>query len=420
MKRQIIVGIIALLGLISFFPANAQMPVGLHVSGVTLQDAAGNRFVISGINLETWRDKGCSWVTEGEYPARAIIANKLQSIGVNAVRMNYSYAWLNETGNLDKFMDIAQELVNRGMYVMPSDHTYTGKSLVNSAAVYPMFQKIIEAARARGIEQWVIMNPFNEPGGDPPIAWSAWLAAQKNALTFLRSTVGFQGVVILDTRTWALDYDAASFDTVLAWDAGLRGGVANVVFSQHYYPTNGMSPVDNAFANSGKYPFISGEVGQYNASPIDPQYVRDVIAKWFNVAKDKGHNGLFAWIGMWCDDGKMFDDWTNPSVAYSDPLVLTSYGQIWATNYFSKFAQVPPPQPTIIVQQPTATPTRTAPLPTNTPRQRTPTRTATDVPVVIITNTPVPTGVVGCVAVIEQTVTFNGRAAKSTTCITYQ
>lgn len=392
MRKIIIAAIVAFLGLASFLDAHAQLPAGLHVQGVTLVNAAGERFVISGINLETWRDRGCSWVTEGTYPERALFARTFQAMGINAVRFNYSYAWLNEAGNLDKFMEIAQEMVNHGMYVMPSDHTYTGKSLVNSSGAFPLFQKIVDAFRARGIEEWLILNIFNEPGGDPPIAWGAWVTAQKNALTFLRNTAGFNGVVVLDTRTWALDFDAASFDTVLAHDATLRGGTANIVLSQHYYPTNGMAPVDKAFAASDKYPFTSGEIGQYNASPVDPQYVRDVISKWFNVARGKGHNGLFAWIAQWCDSGKLFYDWQgDASVAYRDPLVLSEYGKLWKTEYYDKLKGVVPPPATIIVGQPTYTPTaRSTALPTNT---RTPTRTPTPVasPTITPTSTITPT-----------------------------
>lgn len=415
MKRQLVIGAIILLALISFFPAGAQRPVGLHVQGVSLVDATGERFIISGINVETWRDKGCKYVTEGTYPARALFASTFQAMGINAVRMNYSYAWLNEAGNLDKFMDVAQEFVNRGMYIMPSDHTYTGDPLVNSSAVYPMFQKIVEAFRARGIETYLILNPFNEPGGDPPITWAAWLAAQKNVLTFLRTTVNYQGVVVLDTKTWALEYDATTFDAVIAHDASLRGSAANVVFSQHYYPTNGMSPVDTAFVNSDRYPMLVGEAGWYNASPTDPQYVRDVIAKWFSVARPKGHNGIFAWIAQWCDTGKIFLDWTNPSVAYSDPLVMSDYGKIWRDNYYSKLGTLIPPPLTPIVQLPSMTPTaRATALPTNTRATRT--RTPTAPPVTIVTNTPSPL----CDAVIEADVVLNGRPARSTTCIRYQ
>lgn len=269
---------------------------------------------------------------------------------------------------------------------MPSDHTYTGKTLVNSAAIFPMFKRIVDAFRARGIEQWLIINPFNEPFGDPDSDWNAWLAAQKNVLTYLRTTAAFDGVVALDTKYYALQIDTAIFDKVMAHDASLRGS-SNVVFSLHYYPTNGMSPVDAAFAISDKYPMMSGEVGQYNASPIDPQYVKDVISKWFSVAWPKGHNGLINWIGAWCDSGKSFEDWVNPAMAYSDPLVLTSYGKLWRDNYFSKLpnSTVPPPQPTIIVQNPSPTPTRSV-VATNTPR----TRTATPVssPTALMTAAP--------------------------------
>lgn len=423
MKRHIIIGVICLMGLISFFPANAQVPAGLHMQGVNIVNGSGDRFIAAGLNVEAYRDydKGCEWATDGYYAIRAMMSDRIKGLGVNVVRLNYSYRFL-DTGNLTKFLDIATELALRGIYVMPADHTYTGDVLVNSGGSFPTMLRIVEGMRARGIENYLIMGGWNEPG--PDIAISAWERAYQNLLTYLRKTAQFDGVVVVDGTGWSTLLDVDAFKRVQSFDATLRGGSANVVFSHHLYPNITALPAQ-LWTAANQVPLIIGELGQENpgASPLRPQYVKDVIAGFLNAGLANGHNGLFAWIWNWCDTNKMLDDWTpDNSVPYTDKSPLTSHGVLWRDFYYSKLpgGYVPPPA-TVIVQVPTATPTRSI-VPTNTPRPRspTPTRTVTDVPVIILTNTPVPTGVVGCVATMSRDVVFNGRPARENVCIVYQ
>lgn len=403
--RHIIIGIICLLAMTSFFPAQAQMPAGLHVAANLFVRVDGSRFIALGVNQEMYRDYdgGCDWVTDGTWKVRSVMADKMKALGINIVRLNYKYKFLQQGDNLNKFLDMAQELATRGIYVMPSDHTYTGGELVNSSAAYPMFLKITQGFRDRGIYDYLLWNFFNEPGGDPAITWGAWLSAQQNALTYIRKTAGFDGVVVLDTKTWALEFDAATLTKVMTFDANLRGSTSNVAFSFHYYSTNGYGPVDTAFTQSANFPIISGEVGIYNASPVDPGYVKEVIKRWFATAKDKGHNGLFPFQWAWCDDNGMLQDtWTDANGQpsndpYSERSQLTAHGVIWRDFYYSKLVSIVgtpiPPPSTVIVVNPTATrtPTRSTALPTNT---RTATRTSTPVvsltPSATATNTPTP------------------------------
>jgi len=422
MRLRRLVFIVAVLLSLSSLPTSifAQSP-GLRVQGVTLVRTDGNRFISAGVNMEMYRDyaNGCGWVTDGTWTIRSVMADKLKSLGVNIVRLNYKYRFLQQGDNLSKFLDMAQELAIRGVYVMPSDHSYTGGELLGSSASFPMFLKITQGFRDRGIIDYLVWNPFNEPGGDPAITWDAWLTGQKDALTYLRKTAGFSGVVMLDTKTWALEFDAATLTKLMTFDAGLRGGTPNVVFSFHYYSTNGFAPVDTAFGQADKFPIVTGEVGIYNASPVDPGYVKEVIKRWFGVAKDKGHNGLFPFQWAWCDDnGMLQDDWTDAngqpsSQPYSERSQLTAHGIIWRDLYFSKLTAINGtlvPPPTIVVQQPTSTRTlaRTSPAPTST-------RAVPTVTPAAASPTPSP----ACDATIETTITYNKKQAVATTCIRY-
>jgi hypothetical protein len=289
---------------------------------------------------------------------------------------------------------MAQELTARGMYIMPSDHTYTGDVLTNASASYPMMKSIIDGMRARGLENYLIMNPWNEPG--PDISVSAWVQAQKDVLTYLRKTATFNGIVVMDGSGWATLLDINAFQQVMAHDASLRGGTANVAFSTHLYP-NITSLPNQLWTAAKQVPLLIGELGQENpgASPLDPQYVKNTINGFFNTGMNNGHNGLFAWIFAWCDSNNMLDDWTDPSVPYSASSPLTTFGKLWQTEYFARMPKTTTPVPTSIVQQPTKTNTAIPATATKTATPRPATNTVQPPPGVTVvaptkTNTQIP------------------------------
>jgi len=413
MRLKRLVFIVAVLLSLASLPTSifAQSP-GLRVQGVTVVNDTGQRFVFAGINMEMYRDydNGCGWVTDQSYKIRTIMADRIKTLGVNAVRLNYAYRFLN-TSNLTKYLDMAQELTKRGMYVMPSDHTYTGGLLTGAAAAYPMMKQIVEGMRARGLEDYLIMNPYNEPG--PDISVAAWVQAQKDVLTYLRNTAKFQGIVALDGTGWATLLDVNAFQQVMTFDASLRGGTANVIFSTHLYPNITKLPAQ-LWTAAKQVPLVVGELGQENpgASALDPQYVKNTIAGALNTGIPNGHNGLFAWIWAWCDSNAMLDDdWTDASgqasnVPYTANSALTSHGVLWRDNYYNKV--VAPPVITPIAPNPTATA-----IPA-TATIRPPTKTQVPAP----TGTPVPTA--ACDYVIERDYKIDGRPVHEVACVRLQ
>lgn len=311
---------------------------GLHVSGVNIVDSNGQRFVFAGMNIEMYRDynNGCGYATDGFWDARSVMAQKIHDLGVNAVRMNYSRATLEVTGRLSKFLDVCVEFASRGIYVMVSDHTYTGGSLSSASGSHAMMKSIYDGMIARGYGDYLIINPWNEPG--PSVTNSQLITACQNALTYLRGTANFDGIVVFDGSGWATLLDVPTFNSIKTFDASLRGGTPNVAFSHHLYP-NITSLPSQIWANSNQIPLLIGELGQENpgASGLVPSYVTGVIGGFYSTGRANGHNGLFAWIANWCDTNKLYEDWTNPAVAYDVNSPLSAHGILWRDNYFTNF-----------------------------------------------------------------------------------
>jgi len=346
----------------------------LRMNGVLFNRDDGSRFVIAGINIEAYRDYagGCGWASDGAWSVRVNFAQRLKSYNVNIVRLNYSYRFLQTAQNFNRYMDMAEAFANEQIYVMPSDHTYTGNVLTSASASYPMMKQIWDNANARGIGNYIVMNPWNEPG--PDITVNAWKTAQQGVLTYLRQTAGFNGIVVLDGTSWATLLDVTAFKAVQAFDAGLRGGSPNVAFSHHLYPNITGLP-SQIWGAADEVPLVVGELGQENpgASSLQPSYVTGVISGFFSTGRAAGHNGLFAWIWNWCDTNKMLNDWGDPSVPYTNASSLSSHGTLWKTNYYDLL----PSTGTGPTNTPTNTPTRTlTPIPTRT-SVASPTRTIT-------------------------------------------
>ncbi len=383
--------------LLSIPSSPAQAQSALHIQNNLVVGPTGSRFIAKGVNVEAYRDYvgGCGYVTDNLFQVTqpggsinlTLMINKFRQLGVNIVRLNYDYRYIN-TGsypNLSKYLDVAQALANAGIYVMPADHSQTGANLANRAQAYPTFQALVAGFRSRGIIDYVVFNPFNEPANT---TWSAWVTANEDILHYFRVNLGFTGVVMLDGIEWASENNATAYQTIMTYDAGLLGGTPNVGFENHWYPNIDITKVDNSFTFTPTYPIWIGELGQYNGTPDTPSYVTSVLNKVVNTGLAAGHNGVFGWIWSWCDSNKMTDPWDNYTL-------LNPYGQLYVDYYWTKVGTPPntvTPRPLTatftptFTRTPTNTPTRTStPIPTGT---NTPTRTSTRI--ITATNTPVP------------------------------
>lgn len=357
----------------------------LRVQNTTIVTAGGARFIVEGVNVEFYRDNGCAYVTENTWKQRNEMIAKMKQVGINAIRLNYSASWLSQGSNFQQFGQLMALFAQNGIYVMPTDHTYTGDVLANyDKTSFPLFKSIVEHARVNGYEKYLIMNPYNEPYGENENAntWSNWITANKETLRYLRQDLAFKGIVVLDTRSWAAAFDIPSLKQVQTYDASLLGGLANTVFSNHWYPNIGLSNVDATMNGASSVPLVIGELGQYNATPDTPQYVKDVFSRVIKTGIPNGHNGVFPWMWSWCDSNNMTAAWDN--------LVdLSTYGKLVVDTYYSQVSSVsvPASSPVVTSRPISATPTLTVtPKPSQT---GVPTPTVT--PKLTPTHTPKPT-----------------------------
>lgn len=336
-KAKIVVGMMILF-LGGAMPVNAAGQ--LHISGSNWVDASGNRFVAKGVNIEAYRDLGCGYISDNGYAQRTAMASALKNYGVNAVRLTYSAQ--NLSSSLNNYLDIMQAFTSQGIYVMPSDFALDNDlTKRNNGISYPMFKKIINGARQRGIDSYLIMNPFNEPAN---ISWDNWVTINKEILSVLRapdtaaSYTGYTGIVMFDTPNWASDTDSSTgyskYKAIVDYDAGLLGGKANVGFSNHYYPNHpyGQGHLDAAIKAASTYAVIVGELGQINpgVTGIEPNFVISSLNTEVSSGIPAGHNGIFGWMWVWCDENNMTLSESNFTT------VNPEYGQLYKDYYWSK------------------------------------------------------------------------------------
>jgi len=296
----------------------------LTLSGTALMQGS-TRFVFKGVNLEYFRDPGGASISNSEVPIASQIVAKMKAAGINAVRLDYSPGFVNQGSNMANYEAMMKLLATNGIYVMPCDHSYTGKDISGyTTTSFPDFKTIIDYAAQQGITNYLIMNPYNEPYSSDNA--SSWNAANEATLQYFRSTLGFKGVVVLDTTAWATTDNTSSFQTLTSYDASLLGGKANVIFSNHLYPNyNYQTPINLA----KQYPMVFGEVGNTlsgSYSSSGASYVNTVFQSLISTGIPNGHNGAFPWVWWWTDGNQM----TN------DGLTLNTFGQQIVTNYYNK------------------------------------------------------------------------------------
>jgi hypothetical protein len=297
----------------------------LSISGTSLVTSTGSRFIIKGVNLEYFRDQGGSSISTAEVPIASQMIARMKSIGINAVRLDYTPAFVDQGTHMADYLAMMKLLASNGMYVMPCDHSYTGKPIANyTSTSFPDFKKIIDYATQEGITDYLVMNPYNEPYNNDDE--QDWITANEATLQYFRTTLGFKGVVVLDTAGYATSDNTSTFQTLMSYDASLRGGKSNIVFSNHWYPDYTYQPT---LTLAKQYPLVIGEIGQtLTGSPggANPAFVTQVFQGLMSTGIPNGHNGAFPWIWWWTDGNQMTDD----------GLTLNTYGQLLVTDFYSK------------------------------------------------------------------------------------
>lgn len=141
-------------------------------------------------------------------------------------------------------------------------------------SAFPMMSDVY---RTLGDDEHVLYEPFNEPNGFGD-QWNAWGAAMRDTVTHWRS-MGYRGVLIIDTPVWSHAYDDAAMRALETFDAGRpgMGGKHQLVFAKHDYANEGWADGGDTFepdrwrASTGgaqRHHLIwETEYGNYNGDP---------------------------------------------------------------------------------------------------------------------------------------------------------
>jgi hypothetical protein len=335
----------------------------LHVDDNVIRRSDGSRFVVKGANIfglphygypnPTTVDQGLRFETDQTYQQRTQIAAKMQSLGLNAVRLQVGsdtynrQLYMSKTQYVQRIYDIVQAFKARGIYTMISDHDYTGsttKLSSNYRDSFELFQAIINKVGPK--EPYLIFNPFNEPSNNND--WAAWRTPNRETLRWLRQTAGFDGVVMLDTTGWSWNFSPTEAQSMMDYDGTLHAdGDSNIVFSIHRYPNNNTSwtgdertsYINNVLQYADRYPLLAGEHGWslggvgWDSSQPDggsawkrTTWLSQLLDYIVGTAVPNGWNGVFGWAWHW-DFNSMTD---------GDRLTWNEHGQIFYDHYYSK------------------------------------------------------------------------------------
>lgn len=219
--------------------------VGATTSTLRQGSLTGARMLLAGMNVWGVADNVTGSFADGQYSARAAIANTLRSWGANYVRLRlYANYWnglsqANKDVLVQKVVDWRDTLRAVGILTCPCwwdalDGPYAGASW--DAEYSRSFAMMTAVAEALGDDPYVFFEPFNEPNG---VSNAEWDTATRATIGHFRTTIGYKGLLVVDTWNWSHAYDDTYMTGIETYDATLTGtGRANVAFARHDYPND--------------------------------------------------------------------------------------------------------------------------------------------------------------------------------------
>jgi mannan endo-1,4-beta-mannosidase len=297
--------VVALAGIWTLSPADAQTEGGFHIEGTRLVDANGEPFVMRGSSHpDVWY--------EGEFDSYG----ELSDLGANTVRVVLGSGRQWGPSSASRVADIIEECKANQVVCVLEVHDTTGYGEEDAAATldqavdyWQSIQSVLE-----GQEAYVLINIGNEPWGNQNT--SGWIEATKSAIQEMRSS-GFEHTLVVDAPNWGQDWEHVMLDNAPEVAAADEDG--NTLFSVHMYEvyTDAQTVVDyfDAFEAMG-LPLIVGEYGfQHGGQPVAWETVQ-------NEAQARGI-GWIAWSYSGNGSGVEFLD----QVTDFDPSRLTDWGE---------------------------------------------------------------------------------------------
>jgi mannan endo-1,4-beta-mannosidase len=228
---------------------------GFHISGRTLLDANGKKFVMRGINHPH------NW-----YSGQTSSFQNIKATGANTIRVVLSNGHRFPKNSVADVANVISLCKANKLVCILEVHDTTGykndpaaSSLAEAVAYWKEIKSVLI-----GQEAYVMINIGNEPWGN--IGQTGWITDTKNAILDLRNA-GFQHTLIVDAPYWGQDTQFVMRDNaagILASDPA-----KNTIFSVHMY--GGFDSADKVegylskFANAN-LPLIIGEFGYRTAN----------------------------------------------------------------------------------------------------------------------------------------------------------
>lgn len=336
----LLLGLVVLAGLaVAGVPGGGEADERLRVEGALVVDADGERYTFRGATLyvvpfylssDGWADGGLSEETRRAAGDIEVVLDRMATAGLNSVRVPLgSAAWesdaysLTQSEWLDRLERVAQAADERDMQVVLA--WWDALSLADQwperyHESFPMMQAVHERL---GRFDNVIVEPMNEPVG---VSWEQWHDATAATVRFWREQLGYQGVLVLDTRQWSWEFDPEHADRMLEVDAALRGE-PNLLFANHRYANDNSCFCGDELAEwerkvgryVDEYPIVVTELGNYNEGwEPSPRWVEEFSTYLAEEKVPAGLNGIFLFTWRWSDPNSMTE---------RDLITLTSFGK---------------------------------------------------------------------------------------------
>lgn len=309
----------------------------LVVDGNLLK-VGGKRWVARGSNVWVQEDGGRAAV-DGIWRNREAMYDRMVSLGLNAVRLNYR-------ASVDpaRVRDHVASATSRGLHVLLCLHDVTGRTGGELLGKLDAGRRTMTALYARpgvGDNPLVTFEPWNEPG---PVPWPEWRAFMEASVAHLRG-LGYRRPIVVDTPGWSWTFSPEDADRMIAFDASLLGGTAQVVFANHRYPRP-KEPADVSYDRAHRAEHEAGVLRHVAAYPIlatehgwnvdDPpqdseRWLRELLRHLVTSAIPAGHNGVFAWTWSWDPNGQVEGSADARAISTS-----SAYGRLWEDEYYRK------------------------------------------------------------------------------------
>ncbi len=267
-----------------------------------------------------------------QHADRDAIAANIASWGGNVMRLRVladEYIHLTLMGSTANYLQWVKDWVAaakaHGLYVQicwwDSLDSQNGKNDANWATQYayafPMMQDVHTALKLADAsdDPAVFYEPFNEPNG---VTWAQWLPAMEATVSHFRTTLGYQGLLVLDTTTWSHDYDDVPMGAVESLDATLTSsGKANLAFARHDY-TNDYNNVWSGPAWIGytggtetAHVMYETEFGNYNGPGVQSDTWSAAVTSYFKT-------DLFDRSNVAGADAFLFGNWFDANALSTD------------------------------------------------------------------------------------------------------